>query len=90
MTPEYLEARRKLLWVIAWYGGLALGPLVVSLIVAMMIIGPTTPFPRYMKIMMFPVFVWGLIWVNLMLNYVRSHPLPTDKNTSSSNISNSK
>ena len=80
MTPEYLEARRKLLWNIAWYGGIALGPLIVSLVLGIIIMGPTAKPSRYIMI---PLFVWGWFWVSTMINYVRSHPLPPSSSVQS-------
>lgn len=67
-----------MLWNIAWYGGVALGPLIASLVLGIIIMGPTAKAPRYIMI---PVFVWGFFWVSMMLNYVRSHPLPVEKST---------
>jgi hypothetical protein len=81
MTPEYLEARRKLLWNIAWYGGVALGPLIIIGVVSIIVMGPKAKASLYVLI---PVFVWGYFWINMMLRYVRSHPLPNDQSIVSS------
>jgi len=76
MTPEYIDARHKLLWAILWYAIVALGPLVVGLIICGTVFGWTTRLSDYQKLLLAPVFLWGLFWVNMMLSYVRSHPLP--------------
>jgi hypothetical protein len=77
-TPEYQAAGRRLLRGIAWYGVVALGPILTLCIVGIIIMGPSTQVSRYI---MLPVLIWGSFWVGMMMRYVRAHPLPSAPNS---------
>jgi hypothetical protein len=73
MNDAYRDARGKLLRVIVRYGVIALAPLILSAAMGIWFYGPRAHPSPYVMI---PVFIWGACWLSVMLNYVRSHPLP--------------